>query len=79
MRLAGNESGGPGTVRLASAAGRWVLAVAVLAWVTISDDVLSRPHADTEPVELPPSVHCAVAGTPLAPAPGPRPPAAGES
>jgi EmrB/QacA subfamily drug resistance transporter len=28
--LAGNESSGPGSVRLASAAGRWVLAVAVL-------------------------------------------------
>ena len=30
MQLAGNEGGGPGSVRLASAAGRWVLAVAVL-------------------------------------------------
>jgi EmrB/QacA subfamily drug resistance transporter len=48
-------------------------AAAVLAWVTIRDDVLSRPHADTEPVALPPSVHCAVAGTPLAAAPSPRP------
>jgi MFS family permease len=27
--LVGNEGGGPGSVRLASAAGRWVLAVAV--------------------------------------------------
>ena len=30
MRLVRNEDGGPGSVRLASAAGRWVLAVAVL-------------------------------------------------
>ena len=30
VQLAGNEGGGPGSVRLASAAGRWVLAVAVL-------------------------------------------------
>src|ERR1700745_3707277 len=30
MQLAGNEGRGPGSVRLASAAGRWVLAVAVL-------------------------------------------------
>lgn len=30
MQLVGNEDGGPGSVRLASAAGRWVLAVAVL-------------------------------------------------
>lgn len=30
MRLAGDEGQGPGSVRLASAAGRWVLAVAVL-------------------------------------------------
>jgi EmrB/QacA subfamily drug resistance transporter len=30
MLLPGNEGGGPGSVRLASAAGRWVLAVAVL-------------------------------------------------
>ena len=30
MQLVGNEGGGPGSVRLASAAGRWVLAVAVL-------------------------------------------------
>jgi EmrB/QacA subfamily drug resistance transporter len=52
-------------------------AAAVLAWTTISDDVLSRPCADTEPAakELPPSVqrHCAVAGTPLATSPNPRP------
>src|SRR5207244_10428822 len=30
VQLAENEGGGPGSVRLASAAGRWVLAVAVL-------------------------------------------------
>jgi MFS family permease len=30
VQLAGNEGGGPGSVRLASAAGRWALAVAVL-------------------------------------------------
>ena len=52
-------------------------AAALLAWTTISDDVLSRPGADTEPVakELPPSLqrHCAVAGTPLATSPNPRP------
>jgi Na+/melibiose symporter-like transporter len=48
-------------------------AAALLAWTTISDDVLSR---------LPPSLqrHCAVAGTPLAapsnPQPGSRPPPA---
>jgi MFS family permease len=45
-------------------------AAALLAWTTISDDVLSRPGAGTGPVaeELPPSLqrHCAVAGTPLA-------------
>jgi EmrB/QacA subfamily drug resistance transporter len=62
-------------------------AAALLAWTTISADVLSRPRADTEPVakDLPPSVqrHCAVAGTPLAtspsPRPGSRPPAVKES
>jgi hypothetical protein len=52
-------------------------AAALLAWTTISDDVLSRPGAGTEPVakELPPSLqrHCAVAGTPLATSPRPRP------
>ena len=52
-------------------------AAALLAWTTISADVLSRPRADTEPVakDLPPSVqrHCAVAGTPLATSPSPRP------
>ena len=30
MQLVRNDGGGPGSVRLASAAGRWVLAVAVL-------------------------------------------------
>ncbi|MGH3814586.1 MAG: DHA2 family efflux MFS transporter permease subunit [Pseudonocardiaceae bacterium] len=50
-------------------------AAAVLAWTTISDDVLSRPAAGAEPVtkELPPSVerhrYCPVAGTPLRPPP----------
>jgi EmrB/QacA subfamily drug resistance transporter len=52
-------------------------AAALLAWTTIRDDALSRPHADTEPAanELPPSVqrHCAVAGTPLATSPSLRP------
>ena len=52
-------------------------AAALLAWTTISADVLSRPRADTEPVamKLPPTVqrHCAVAGTPLAMSPNPRP------
>jgi EmrB/QacA subfamily drug resistance transporter len=62
-------------------------AAALLAWTTISADVLRRPRADTGPVakELPPSVqrNCAVAGTPLAmsphPRPSSRPPAAKES
>ena len=62
-------------------------AAALLAWTTISADVLSRPRADTGPaaMELPPTVqrHCAVAGTPLAtspnPRPGSRPPAVKES
>ena len=62
-------------------------AAALLAWTTISADVLSRPRTDTEPIakELPPSVqrHCAVAGTPLAMSPHPRlgsrPPAAKQS
>jgi EmrB/QacA subfamily drug resistance transporter len=52
-------------------------AAALLAWTTISGDVLSRPGADTETVakELPPSLqrHCAVAGTPLVPSPHPGP------
>ena len=52
-------------------------AAALLAWTTIRDDALSRPGADTAPVakELPPSLrrHRAVAGTPLATPPKPRP------
>ena len=52
-------------------------AAALLAWTTISDNALSRPDADAEPVakDLPPSLqrHCAVAGTPLAASPNPRP------
>jgi EmrB/QacA subfamily drug resistance transporter len=52
-------------------------AAALLAWTTIRDDTLSRPGADTTPVakKLPPSLqrHCAVAGTPLATPPRPRP------
>ena len=61
-------------------------AAALLAWTTMRDDALTRPAADAEPApgDLPPSVqrHCAVAGTPLAaspnPRPGSRPPAAKE-
>ena len=45
-------------------------AAALLAWTTISNDVLSRSGTDTQqvPKELPPSLkrHCSVAGTPLA-------------
>ncbi len=63
------------------------LAAALLAWITISDNALSRPGAGTGPAakDLPPSLqrHCAVAGTPLAASPDPRPssrpPPAGES
>jgi EmrB/QacA subfamily drug resistance transporter len=59
-------------------------AAALLAWTTISDDVLRRSGTDAGqlPAELPPSLrrHCPVAGTPLAPnqetPPGSRPPAA---
>ena len=54
-------------------------AAALLAWTTISNDVLSRPDAGTQqgPKELPPSLkrHCPVAGTPLAPSPSPEFPA----
>jgi hypothetical protein len=61
-------------------------AAALLAWTTISDDALRRSGTDNRPVpeELPPSLrrNCPVAGTPLAaslnPAPGSRPPTAGE-
>jgi EmrB/QacA subfamily drug resistance transporter len=46
-------------------------AAALLAWTTISNDVLSRSGTGTRhvPKELPPSLtrHCPVAGTPLAP------------
>jgi hypothetical protein len=52
-------------------------AAALLAWTTISDNALNRPAADAEPAaeDLPPSLqrHCAVAGTPLAASPNPRP------
>jgi hypothetical protein len=52
-------------------------AAALLAWITIRDDALSGPGADTTPVakELPPSLqrHCAVAGTPLATPSNPGP------
>jgi MFS family permease len=52
-------------------------AAALLAWTTISDDVLSRPGPDDQrgPKELPPSLarHCPVAGTPLATSLNPPP------
>jgi hypothetical protein len=45
-------------------------AAALLAWTTISDDVLRQPGAGAQHIseELPPSLkrHCPVAGTPLA-------------
>jgi hypothetical protein len=57
-------------------------AAALLAWTTISNDVLRRSGTDTQqvPEELPPSLkrHCPVAGTPLVaslnspPSPGPQ-------
>jgi hypothetical protein len=61
-------------------------AAALVAWTTISNDVLSRSGADTrqEPKELPPSLkrRCPVAGTPLAAAldtpASSRPPTASE-
>jgi MFS family permease len=61
-------------------------AAALLAWTTISNDVLSRSGTDTQqvPKELPPSLkrHCPVAGTPLAASlnspPSSRPPTAKE-
>ena len=61
-------------------------AAALLAWTTISNDVLSRSGAGTRqvPRELPRSLtrHCPVAGTPLAasldPPPGSGPPTAKE-
>jgi MFS family permease len=62
-------------------------AAALLAWTTIRNDALTQLGADAAPVaqQLPPSLqrHCAVAGTPLATSPRPRPssdpPAAGKS
>ena len=52
-------------------------AAALLAWTTIGDDALGRPGAEAKPAAaaLPPSLqrHCAVAGTPLATSPKPRP------
>jgi MFS family permease len=52
-------------------------AAALLAWTTIRDDALTPPVAGSEPAAstLPPSLqrHCALAGTPLAPSPHPRP------
>jgi EmrB/QacA subfamily drug resistance transporter len=61
-------------------------AAALLAWTTISNDVLRRSGTDAQqvPQELPPSLkrHCPVAGTPLAPSlnspPSSRPPTATE-
>jgi hypothetical protein len=53
-------------------------AAALLAWTTIRDDALSRPASGSTPEarQLPPALqrHCAVAGTPLATSPQPRPP-----
>ena len=37
--MVGNKSGGPGSVRLSSAAGRWVLAVAVLGEAMVLPEV----------------------------------------
>jgi hypothetical protein len=59
-------------------------AAALLAWTTISNDILSRPGTQHVPKELPPSLkrHCPVAGTPLAASlnspPSSRPPTATE-
>ena len=61
-------------------------AAALLAWTTISNDVLSRSGTDAQqvPKELPPSLkrNCPVAGTPLAASlnssPSSRPPTANE-
>jgi hypothetical protein len=47
VQLAGNEGGGPGSARLASAAGRWVLAVAVLG------EAMVLPEATVVNVALP--------------------------
>jgi EmrB/QacA subfamily drug resistance transporter len=69
-------AGFPVAMRVAAGAS---FAAAVLALITIRDDVLSRPVADAKPAaaDLPPSVqrHCAVAGTPLATASSREPPA----
>ena len=43
MQLVGNDDGGPGSVRLASAAGRWVLAVAVLGEAMVLLEQASLP------------------------------------
>src|ERR1700722_20143342 len=50
-------------------------AAALLAWTTITNDVLSRPGPDGQqvPEEPPPLArHCPVAGTPLSPSTRPR-------
>jgi EmrB/QacA subfamily drug resistance transporter len=72
-------------VAMRAAAGA-CFAAALLAWTTISNDVLSRSGTGTQhvPKELPPSLkrHCPVAGTPLASSltspPSSRPPTADE-
>jgi MFS family permease len=60
-------AGFPVAMRVAAGAS---FAAALLAWTTISNDVLGRSGTDTQqvPRELPPSVtrNCPVAGTPLA-------------
>ena len=60
-------AGFPVAMRVAAGAS---FAAALLAWTTISNDVLGRSGTDTQqvPKELPPSVirNCPVAGTPLA-------------
>jgi EmrB/QacA subfamily drug resistance transporter len=67
-------AGFPVAMRVAAGAS---FAAALLAMITIRDDVLSRPRTDAEPsaTVLPPSVqrNCAVAGTPLATASSQRP------
>ena len=76
-------AGFPVAMRVAAGAS---FAAALLAWTTISNDVLRRSGTATQqvPKELPPSLkrHCPVAGTPLAPSlnspPSSRPPAAKE-
>jgi len=51
VQLVGNDGGGPGSVRLASAAGRWVLAVAVLgeAMVLLEATVVNVAFAGDRP------------------------------